>query len=75
MKPARVALTLMAVIGVVSASLPPESASIIAPYTTMPGDTAIRIAARNELTIEQLQSLNPDTNWARLKVGQQIRVR
>lgn len=38
-----------------------------------PGDTAAKIAARNGLTLDQLRSLNPGTDWARLRVGEAIR--
>jgi len=43
-------------------------------YTIMPGDTAAKIATQRGLTLDQLQALNPNTNWARLRVGQQIRL-
>ncbi len=45
-----------------------------AAYTIMPGDTLAKIAAKRGLTLDQIRSLNPGTNWALLKVGQQVRV-
>jgi LysM repeat protein len=44
-------------------------------YTTKPGDTGLKIARQANLSIAELQALNPGVNWARLSVGQEIRIR
>lgn len=44
-------------------------------YTVLYGDTGMRIAAKTQLTVEQIQMLNPEVNFARLRVGQVIKVK
>lgn len=61
---------------VISPPPPPPINPGMPPIVTQdvaPGDTAVRIAAKNGLTLDQLRSLNPDVDWARLRVGQLIR--
>jgi hypothetical protein len=43
-------------------------------YVTRAGDTGGRIAAQNHLTLAELAALNPNVNWAKLRIGQEIRV-
>jgi LysM repeat protein len=43
-------------------------------YTIRPGDTLGSIAAENDVTVEQLQELNPDVDSAALTVGERIRL-
>jgi LysM repeat protein len=54
-------------------SLPPPTDEDM--YTITRGDTGARIAAEQKVTIADLLALNPGVNWARLSVGQQIRIR
>jgi membrane-bound lytic murein transglycosylase D len=44
-------------------------------YTVKSGDTFGKIAGRNNITISQLQRLNPGVNASRIRVGQKIRVK
>ena len=44
-------------------------------YTVRSGDTATKIAQRNNLTQQQLQNLNPKVNLNRIYVGQKLRVK
>jgi len=41
--------------------------------STRAGDTALTIAQEHGLSVAELKKLNPDVNWARLRVGQKIR--
>jgi len=43
-------------------------------YTLKPGDTGAKIARTNGLLLADLLALNPDVNWAKLKVGQVVKV-
>jgi len=43
-------------------------------YAIGPGDTGAKIARANNLSLADLQALNPDVNWKRLKVGQVVKV-
>ena len=43
-------------------------------YTIKPGDSGAKIARANSITLADLQTLNPDVNWTKLKVGQVITV-
>ena len=68
----------VAVVPPVVATNAAEPASPIpadAAYLILPGDTAARVAAKNGLTPEQIRSLNPTVNWARLRVGEQVRIK
>lgn len=44
-------------------------------YTVQSGDTFGSIAAREGITVEQLQSLNPGVSSNALQVGQKLRVK
>lgn len=44
-------------------------------YTIAPADTVDSIAQQHGLTRERLQELNPETNWARLRIGQIVRIK
>jgi len=44
-------------------------------YSIKPGDTLAKIAAATDLTPNELMLLNPEVDWRRLRVGQQIQVR
>lgn len=44
-------------------------------YNLRAGDTGAVIIRESGLTLEQLKKLNPDVNWSRLRVGQEIRLR
>lgn len=43
-------------------------------YKIQRGDTGHQIAKRNNISFEELQRLNPDTNWSALTVGSSIRL-
>ena len=43
-------------------------------YFLRPGDTGAKIAKANNLTLEDLRTLNLDVIWSRLRVGQAIRI-
>jgi hypothetical protein len=43
-------------------------------YFLRPGDTGAKIAKANNLTLEELRTLNPDVTWSRLRVGQAVRI-
>lgn len=45
----------------------------VAGYMVKPGDTVAGIAAQTGLTLQQLTELNPDVDWRRLRVGQELR--
>jgi LysM repeat protein len=57
------------------ASPPKPAIPADAAYTVMAGDTVVKIAAKAGLTTDQIKSLNPETNWLRLRIGDQLRVR
>ncbi|MEO6992642.1 MAG: sigma-70 family RNA polymerase sigma factor [Lacunisphaera sp.] len=42
-------------------------------YLVEPGDTLMTIAQKRDLLPDELKSLNPETNWQRLRAGQRIR--
>lgn len=44
-------------------------------YTVKLGDTPSQIAADNDITLEQLQKLNPDLDPQLLEPGEKIRIR
>lgn len=44
-------------------------------YTVKLGDTPSQIAAENDITLEQLQKLNPDLDPQLLAPGEKIRIR
>lgn len=44
-------------------------------YDTKPGDTGAKIAASHNMMLKELVALNPGVSWARLKVGQRLRVK
>jgi len=43
-------------------------------YTVKAGDGGAKIARANHLTLADLQALNPEVNWTKLKVGQVVKV-
>ena len=43
-------------------------------YVVKSGDTGMRIAAANGVSIADLQAVNPGINWNALKVGQKIKL-
>lgn len=43
-------------------------------YIVKSGDTGVRIARDNNVTLPALMGANPDVDWNRLKVGQKIRI-
>ncbi|HRE84482.1 MAG TPA: LysM domain-containing protein [Opitutaceae bacterium] len=43
-------------------------------YVVKPGDTGAKIANLQKVGLADLLAANPGVNWARLTVGQQIRV-
>jgi len=51
---------------------PPEYAGTS--YAMRRGDTLFRIASESGITMDELKELNPEVNWARLRVGQEIRL-
>jgi len=42
-------------------------------YLVQPGDTLAIIAQKKALLVDELMLLNPDTDWQKLQIGQQIR--
>ncbi len=42
-------------------------------YIIQPGDTLLKIAQKKDLLPGELEALNPQINWQRLRVGQKIR--
>jgi LysM repeat protein len=40
-----------------------------------PGDTGVQVARKTKTSVAQLQALNADVDWSKLKVGQVVRVR
>jgi len=44
-------------------------------YFLLPGDTGAKIARANNISLEDLRALNPDVDWARISVGQAVRIR
>jgi LysM repeat protein len=40
-----------------------------------PGDSAVKIARANNLTVAQLQALNPNVEWAKLRVSETVRIK
>lgn len=63
--------TLVAVIR----ALKPEAFAEVGLYRINPGDTAVKIARKHGIRLVELSALNPDVNWARLRVWQVVRVR
>lgn len=53
---------------------PPDSPQFVE-YIIKPGDIPAKIAQAQGLTIAELQALNPEVNWSKLKVGQKIRIK
>ena len=43
-------------------------------YFVRPGDTGPRIARANNISLEDLRTMNPDVLWSALKVGEAIRL-
>jgi len=43
-------------------------------YQIRAGDTGLKIARMFDVSIPDLASLNPDISWAKLKIGQFIRI-
>jgi LysM repeat protein len=43
-------------------------------YVIQPGDTGVKIAAKHSLTIADLVAMNPEVQWAKLRVGQLVRI-
>jgi LysM repeat protein len=43
-------------------------------YVVKKGDTSAKIAAAQGCTREQLKAVNPGLNWAKLHVGQKIKL-
>jgi LysM repeat protein len=43
-------------------------------YVVKPGDTGMRIANANGVSIGDLQVVNPGVNWNMLKVGQKLKL-
>lgn len=56
-------------------ALKPEAFTEVGLYRVKPGDTAMKIAKFNNLTVDELRSMNPDVNWGKLKVWQVVRIR
>jgi RNA polymerase sigma factor (sigma-70 family) len=63
--------------GAVSAVEPATAADLtsMTEYVLKAGDTGVKVARSAGLTLDQLKQANPDINWARLAVGQKIRLR
>lgn len=55
--------------------LTPEELQARGFYKVAAGDTGAGIARRHELSLKVLIELNPDVNWARLKIGRFLRIR
>jgi hypothetical protein len=43
-------------------------------YFVRPGDTGPKIARANNLSLEDLRTMNPDVLWSALKVGESVRI-
>ncbi len=43
-------------------------------YVVKSGDTGMKIAAANGVSIGELQAVNPSVNWKALKVGQKVKL-
>jgi len=43
-------------------------------YAIKRGDSGAKIAKANHITVSDLQALNPEVNWTKLKVGQVVKV-
>jgi len=43
-------------------------------YIVKPGDTGMKIANANKVSIGDLQTVNPGVNWSGLKVGQKLKL-
>jgi LysM repeat protein len=43
-------------------------------YVVKSGDTGMKIAAANGVSISDLQAVNPSVNWKALKVGQKVKL-
>lgn len=59
---------------VAAAGPSPIPAAQSQPYSIKPGDSASKIARIYRITLPALRDLNPDVDWARLKVGQTIKL-
>jgi LysM repeat protein len=44
-------------------------------YIIKSGDVPSKIAQQYDITIAELQALNPEVNWSKLHVGQKIRIK
>ncbi|HEX2853130.1 MAG TPA: LysM domain-containing protein [Opitutaceae bacterium] len=44
-------------------------------YPIVPGDTGAKIAARHNLSLRDLQAMNPGVDWSKLHVGQTVKVK
>lgn len=62
-------------LGAVIRTLKPEAFTEVGLYRINPGDTVARIARKFGVRLEELDALNPDVNWTKLRVWQVIRVR
>ena len=65
-------------VGSESASVQPTPVAPVAPegyYYVHPGDTAAKIAAAHNIVLADLVALNPSMDLARLKVGQEVRIK
>ncbi len=43
-------------------------------YVIKPGDTGVKIARENGVSLANLQTVNPGVNWNHLKIGQKIKL-
>jgi LysM repeat protein len=43
-------------------------------YTVIKGDSAVGIALKFNIKLRDLYLLNPDQDWAKLRIGQQVKI-
>jgi LysM domain len=43
-------------------------------YFLLPGDTGAKIAKANNISLEDLRTLNPDVDWTKIRAGQAVRI-
>jgi cell wall-associated NlpC family hydrolase len=51
-----------------------RQSSAIGTYKVREGDNDVRIAQRYDISASRLRELNPDVNWRRLQIGQELQV-
>ncbi|RRJ96901.1 LysM domain-containing protein [Opitutaceae bacterium TAV4] len=59
-----------------AAAATPRAPAVAGPdeYIVKSGDTGVKIARGNNVSLSDLQAVNPDVNWNKLHVGQKVKL-